>query len=50
MNNIWFTSDTHFSHRNVLKHCKGRLKAFGIDETLDDREKVILNDEAIIER
>ena len=50
MNNIWFTSDTHFSHRNVLKHCKGRLKAFGIDETLDDREKVILNDEAIIKR
>lgn len=50
MNNIWFTSDTHFSHKNILKHCGGRLKAFGIDENLDDEEKVILNDEAIIKR
>lgn len=50
MQNIWFTSDTHFSHKNVLKHCKGRLKAFNIDETLDDKEKVNLNDEAVIKR
>lgn len=50
MQNIWFTSDTHFSHKNVLKHCKGRLKVFGIDETLDDKEKVRLNDEAVIKR
>lgn len=50
MNNVWFTSDTHFSHKNILKHCEGRLKAFGIDERLDDNEKVICNDNAIIER
>lgn len=50
MQNIWFTSDTHFSHKNVLKHCKGRLKSFDIDETLDNKEKVRLNDEAVIKR
>lgn len=22
--NIWFTSDTHFSHKNILKHCSER--------------------------
>lgn len=50
MQNIWFTSDTHFSHKNILKHCVGRLKSFGINESDSDASKVILNDKAIIER
>lgn len=25
--NVWFTSDLHFSHKNILKHCPGRIEA-----------------------
>lgn len=46
---IWFTSDTHFGHKNVLKHCPERLKAFGIPEDVTDEEKVRLHDEYLIQ-
>jgi calcineurin-like phosphoesterase family protein len=31
---VWFTSDTHVSHKNILKHCPGRAEAgkFDIDD------------------
>ena len=31
---IWFTSDCHISHKNVIKHCPGRALAgnFNIDD------------------
>ena len=49
MQKIWFTSDTHFGHKNVLKHCPERLKAFGIPEDVTDEEKVRLHDEYLIQ-
>ena len=35
---IWFTSDTHFSHRNVIQYCPERrsLLSFGTIKELDD--------------
>ena len=36
MEKIWFTADTHFGHRNVLKHCPGRSEFGGYD--IDDVE------------
>lgn len=38
MGNIWFTSDTHYGHRNILEYCKRPFSS--IDE----------HDEALIER
>lgn len=32
MQNIWFTSDLHFSHKNILKHCPNRIEAGGFKE------------------
>ena len=31
---VWFISDTHFSHKNILKHCQKRSEVggFGIDD------------------
>lgn len=36
MEKIWFTADTHFGHRNVLKYCSGRSEVGGY--ALDDIE------------
>lgn len=29
--NVWFTSDLHFSHKNILTHCPGRIEAMAKD-------------------
>ena len=31
MEKIWFTADTHFSHKNILLHCPGRSDAGGFE-------------------
>lgn len=48
MANIWFTSDLHFSHKNILKHCEARLEAFGIPNDITDEEKVEQHDKYLI--
>lgn len=48
MTNIWFTSDLHFSHKNILRHCEERLKAFGIPGNISEEEKVQLHDKYLI--
>lgn len=32
---VWFTSDCHFQHKNVLKHCKGRMTQAGCADEND---------------
>jgi len=35
MNNTWFTSDTHFGHRNILTHCDRPFESIEVhDEAL----------------
>lgn len=48
MANIWFTSDLHFYHKNILRHCEERIKAFGIPNNISEEEKVQLHDKYII--
>lgn len=48
MANIWFTSDLHFSHKNILRHCEERIKAFGIPNNISEEEKVQLHDKYLI--
>ena len=42
-NNVFFTSDLHVGHFNILKYCPNRLAAIGLtlDQALDDRERAI---------
>lgn len=46
--NVWFTADTHFSHKNILKYATGRFCAGALDpesETLTEE-----HDKWLIER
>lgn len=38
--NIWFCSDTHFNHLNILKFQKERREAMGITDDMSDTEKL----------
>lgn len=35
MKKVWFTSDLHFGHRNVMKHCPKRLEICGASDVDD---------------
>lgn len=48
MQKIWFTSDLHFGHKNILRHCDKRIEAFGLNDTIDETEKVKKHDEFLI--
>lgn len=45
VNKVWFTSDCHFSHKNILKHCPERANVGSFD--IDDVES---HDKWLIER
>ena len=45
---IWFTSDLHFGHANILKFQQNRLDFMDIDADIPTEEKVKLHDEWII--
>ena len=42
---VWFTADTHFSHKNILKHCPKRAEAGNYD--IDD---VVAHDKWLIDK
>jgi calcineurin-like phosphoesterase family protein len=46
--NIWFCSDTHFNHLNILKFQKERREAMGITDDMSDTEKLHKHNEWII--
>ena len=45
---IWFTSDTHFFHRNILKFQKERREIMGITDDMSDSEMIEKQNEWII--
>lgn len=47
MGKIWFTSDLHLGHKNILLHCPDRIREFGLESELDDNA-VAKHDEIII--
>lgn len=46
--NIWFCSDTHFNHLNILKFQKERREAMGITDDMSDTEKLHKHNEWVI--
>jgi calcineurin-like phosphoesterase family protein len=48
MEQVWFVSDTHFSHRNIVKFCPQRQVEFGVD--LNDPDMLQKHDDALIRR
>ncbi len=43
MGNIFFTSDNHFGHKNILKYCPGRGKRWSTVEEMDDGMRDLWN-------
>jgi len=53
MSNIWFTADTHFSHRAILRHMPDRGKCFNSvqemgDHFIDETNRVVKKDDILI--
>lgn len=48
MQKIWFTSDLHFGHKNILRHCNKRIDAFGLNSVIDKAEMIKKHDEFLI--
>lgn len=45
MGEIWFTSDTHFGHKNIMTYCPGRARFLGIpdDASVDEMSEALVN-------
>ena len=46
---IWFTSDLHHRHKNIIKFQKERCEAMGITEDMSDMEKLETHDKWLVE-
>ena len=43
MNNIWFTSDTHFGHSNIIPYCRPQFSSVEeMEETIIDRWNAVV--------
>lgn len=48
---VWFTSDTHFFHKNILRHCPERISALGMEDMAESQpeEQVTVMNERLID-